>query len=372
MSTTLETMARERLALARAASLTRSLTETERLPGGYVLRGGQKMVSFSCNDYFGLSFHPQVLAAAREALTAGTGAGASRLVTGNHAYYGPLEAELAAWKGTEAALVFGSGYLASLGVIPALVGAGDVIVADRLIHACMIDAARLSGATLMRFSHNNLDHCRLLLEEHRGEYARCLVLTETVFSMDGDRAPVKALHALAQQHDAWLMTDDAHGLGLFPAEPVEVQMGTLSKGAGVYGGYICASRAVIDWLVGHARTAMFSTGLPPADIAAARMALHVLRANPKLAQDALERARWFTAALGREPAQSAIVPVIVQEPERALEAAAMLAKNHILAMAIRPPTVPPGTARLRFAFSALHEAKDITRAAHLLQEHGYA
>ena len=187
-------VARAQLELAARQSLARSMKETERLGGARVRRDGKEYVSFSCNDYLGLAHHPRVIAAAREALERyGAGAGASRLVTGSHPPYAVLEKQLAELKGTERALVFGSGYLANLGVIPALVGKNDLILADQLSHACTWDGTRLSGATVMRFTHNSLEHCAELLEQHRAGFDRCLILTETVFSMEGDRAPVAEL-----------------------------------------------------------------------------------------------------------------------------------------------------------------------------------
>jgi len=366
-------VAREQLALTARKSLTRSLKETERLGGARVRRGGTEFVSFSCNDYLGLAHDPRVIAAAREALERyGAGAGASRLVTGSHPPYAELERLLAELKGTERALVFGSGYLANLGVIPALVGKNDLILADRLSHACTWDGARLSGATVMRFAHNDLADCRDLLGQHRAHFARCLILTETVFSMDGDRAPVAELSTLAAAHDAWLLTDDAHGLGICTPEAVDVQMGTLSKAAGSYGGYVCARAEVIAYFENFARSLLFSTGLPPASVAAATAALRIMRDDEALVEKPLENARRFTSALGRDPAQSPIVPVIVGEPERALAASAMLEAHGYLVVPIRPPTVPPGTARLRFAFSSLHEGEPIDHAAALLVQHGYA
>ncbi len=363
----------EELAQAKEQSLFRSIRETERLGGGRVRRGGKEYISFSCNDYFGLAHDSRVIEAARLALERfGAGAGASRLVTGSHPLYAELEGLLAELKGTERALVFGSGYLANLGVIPALVRKGDLILADRLSHACTWDGARLSGAALLRFEHNKPDHCQELLEQQRGGFDRCLILTETVFSMEGDCAPVAELFELARAHDAWLMTDDAHGLGLGSAGPADVRMGTLSKAAGSCGGYVCARSEVIAFLENRARTLMFTTGLPPASVAAARAGLQILKDDEALRRKPLENARTFTKALGREPAASPIVPVIVGDASRALEASAALEAAGYLAVAIRPPSVPPGTARLRFAFSAGHEAHQIERAAGLLKTHGYA
>jgi 8-amino-7-oxononanoate synthase len=279
---------------------------------------------------------------------------------------------LAELKGTERALVFGSGYLANIGVIPALVGKNDLIVADRLSHASTWDGVRLSGATVMRFEHNSLDGCHELLDRHRNDFERCLILTETVFSMEGDCAPVRELSVMARAHESWLMTDDAHGLGICRSEEADVQMGTLSKAAGSCGGYVCARSEVIEYLENRARSLLFTTGLPPASVAAACAALRIMQENEQLVKRPLENARRFTTALGREPARSPIVPVIVHDADTALAASAMLDEHGYLVVPIRPPTVPSGTARLRFAFSAMHEFADIDRAAGLLKEHRYA
>lgn len=321
-----------------------------------VEQDGARYVSFASNDYLGLRTHPAVIAAGQNALAEyGAGAGASRLVTGNHPLYAPLEDTLAAMKNAEAALVFGSGYLTNLGVIPALLGKGDVIFADKLVHACIIDAAQLSGARLIRFRHNDMDHLAALLKAHREESPHALIVTDHVFSMEGDVAPLAEISALAEQYDAWTMVDDAHGLGIVPAAAsIDLWMGTLSKSAGCYGGYVIARRAVIDFFATAARSFVFSTGLPPAVCACALAALEVMRAEPERGVRALALARRVTDALGLPPAQSAIVPVILGTAEAALAASEALKARGILAVAIRPPTVPPGTARLRLAFSAEH------------------
>jgi 8-amino-7-oxononanoate synthase len=197
-------------------------------------------------------------------------------------------------------------------------------------------------------------------------------LTESVFSMEGDRAPIAQLGALARAHDAWLMTDDAHGLGICSAREADVQMGTLSKAAGSYGGYVCARSEVIAFLENRARSLLFATGLPPASVAASSAALAIMKEDKELVQKPLENAQRFTTALGRVPAQSPIVPIVVGKPEAALAASAMLELNGYLVVAIRPPTVPPETARLRFAFSAMHRPHDIDRVAALLKAEGYA
>jgi 8-amino-7-oxononanoate synthase len=371
----LDDILQQKLLVLESKHQRRTLKETQREDGVHVLRNGKELISFSCNDYLGLSKHPEVIAAGIEALAEfGAGAGASRLVTGNNSLYEDLETRLAAYKGTQAACVFGSGYLANLGTIPALVGKGDLILADKLVHACMIDAAKLSGANVMRFAHNNLDHCRMLLESNRADHHQCLILTETVFSMDGDRAPVEALRALARHHDAWVMTDDAHGLGVIPRHmsSADIQMGTLSKGAGVYGGYVCGSQVLIDYLKTAARSLVFSTGLPPAALACAHAAVSIIADETELVAQPLANARQFTSMLGLEVAQSAIVPLMFKENEKAMEASALLEDRGFLVAAIRPPTVPENTARLRFAFSALHEPEHIEEVVAIIKEQGWA
>jgi 8-amino-7-oxononanoate synthase len=317
-------------------------------------------VSFASNDYFGLSKHPEVIAAAQAALVQyGAGAGASRLVTGNHPLYAPLEKKLAQLKKKEAALVFGSGYLANIGVITALMGKGDLILADKLAHACIIDGAQLSGAKLMRFKHNDAEHAIALLQEHRSSYENVLIITESVFSMDGDKAPLTALSKLARRHDAWLMVDDAHGLGEEAGTTVDIWTGTLSKAAGSYGGYAAGKQSLVDYLATSARSFIFSTGLPPATCASALKALEIAEREPQRRARPLLLARRVTNALGLVPAQSAIVPVIFGSSEAALAASARLEKLGILAIAIRPPTVPANSARLRLTFNSEHTDEQV-------------
>jgi 8-amino-7-oxononanoate synthase len=379
----LDDILEQKLQLLAAKHQRRALVHTFREEGVVVARAGKRLISFSCNDYYGLSQHPKVIEAAVAATQKyGAGAGASRLVTGNHALYEPLEEALAEYCGAEAALVFGSGYLTNLGVIPALVGKNDVILADKFIHACMLDAARLSGATLLRFSHNNVAHLRMLLEANRGEYQHCLILTESVFSMDGDCAPMAEIQAIAGEFDGWVMLDGAHSLwdkrhgmkderiSVHPSSinPSSIFMGTLSKSLGSYGGYVCGSKVLREYLVNAARSMVFSTGLPPASCTAALAALEILAHDVELQQKPLKHAQYFTQLMGLPLAQSAIVPMVLGENEKALKASAHLAENGFLVAAIRPPTVPENTARLRFTFSALHSQEQIERVAGLLKE----
>ena len=299
-------------------------------------------------------------------------------MTGNHPLYRRAsKRKLAAFKGTEAACVFGSGYLANIGVIPALLGKGDLVAIDELAHACLWSGARMTGATVLSFPHNDSDGFAALLARDRRQYRHAKIATEGVFSMDGDRAPLPALSRTAKAHDAWLLVDDAHGFGVLgngrgtsfaESEPIDVplQIGTLSKALGSYGGYLCASEAVIDLMRSRARSLIYSTGLPPATIAAATAALDIVMREPELTALPLQKARRFTTALNLPEAQSAIVPVILGDDTAALEASQTLEREGFLVTAIRPPTVPDGTARLRVTFCAQHRDDDIDRLAALI------
>jgi 8-amino-7-oxononanoate synthase len=384
----LDQYAGEKLGRLERAQLRRIPAITAR-SGLWAERDGRRLLSFSCNDYLNLSQHPDIIAAAVDATKRyGVGAGASRLVTGNHPLYAALEARLARFKGTEAACVFGSGYLANTGVIPALVGPDDLIVIDELSHACIHAGAKLSGADIHRYRHGDVAAAEAILCAHRSKKKHVLIATDGIFSMDGDLAPLTALARLAQRFDAWLLSDDAHGLGVVGGgrgstfangavanggahEPaaVPLQIGTLSKAVGAYGGYLCASRTVVELICTRARTFIYSTGLPPAVVAAATAALDLIERDPVYAAEPLRKARLFTRALNLPDAQSAIVPVIVGESDAALAASNILRDNGFLVVAIRPPTVPSGTARLRFAFTAQHEDSDIARLTELVRTH---
>jgi 8-amino-7-oxononanoate synthase len=316
-----------------------------------------------------------VRAAACRAIEAhGTGAGASRLVTGDHPLLGDLEQRLAAFKKAEAACVFGSGYLANSGIIPTLVGRNDLVVMDELVHSCIRAGARLSGAQTVTFRHNDMAHARQMLEARRSSHPRCLMATDGVFSMDGDLAPLAELTRLAEAYDAWLLVDDAHGLGVVNGGhgstagfDVPLQMGTLSKALGSYGGYLCASAPVIDLVKTRAASFIYTTGLPPASAAAAIAALDIVAGDPDLVERPLARARLFTRAMGLPDAESPIVPVVVGTPERALALSRGLEDDGFLVSAIRPPTVPPGTSRLRVTFMAGHTEEEVERLATALR-----
>jgi 8-amino-7-oxononanoate synthase len=375
----LDRFAASKLAELARESLRRTLTDTTRVTGIYALRNGRRLISFCCNDYLNLTHHPAVKEAAIAALRMyGVGAGASRLVTGNHPLFAELEERLARWKGTQAACAFGSGYLANLGIIPALAGTADLVLIDELAHSCLWAGARLARARLVSFRHADARHVETLLEELRRQHPRALIATDGVFSMDGDLAPLPALAALAERYDAWLLADDAHGLGVVgggrgssfahaEAADVPLQMGTLSKAIGAYGGYLCASDAVIELIRNRARTLIYSTGLPPAIVAAAIAALDLIEREPAYAARPLAKARAFARQAGLPEPVSPIVPVVVGDADAALAASRLLEQHGFLVIAIRPPTVPRGTARLRLTFTAEHPDQEIERLAQLVR-----
>jgi len=376
----LDRFAREKLDDLRQRYLYRALNDTLREDGIWVERDGRRLLSFSCNDYLNLTQHPAVKGAAIAAIAEyGAGSGASRLVTGNHPLYAELEARLAAFKNAEAACVFGSGYLANTGIIPTLAGRNGLVLLDELSHACIYAGAQLSGGKVLPFRHNDIGHARELLAAHRAAHDRALIVTDGVFSMDGDLAPIADLLAVADEYDAWLMSDDAHGIGVVGGGrgssfagnthiPVPLQMGTLSKAIGSYGGYLCASAAVIELMRNRARTLIYSTGLPPASVAAAIAALDLIEREPAYAALPVKKAKDFTARAGLPEAQSPIVPIVIGEEQAALAASRYLEDEGFLVVAIRPPTVPAGTARLRLTFTAQHPDHEIERLAEIIRE----
>ena len=359
--------AEARLGRLQDAGQRRTLKPTRRMADVRASRGGRDLISFCDNDYLALSCDPRLIRAAAEAGEEyGVGAGASRLVTGDCPLNEMLEARLAARKGLEACRVFGSGYLANLGVIPALVGRTDTIVMDELSHACMYAGARLSGAQIRVFRHNDAGHAAQQMEDASGQV---LMLTETVFSMDGDIAPLEALGDLCERYGAWLMTDDAHGLGVVEQfNPAPLQMGTLSKAAGAYGGYVCAPAQVVDMLTNRARSLVYTTGLPAPVLASAICALDIMVTEPERAARARANAAQFCKRMGLPAPESVIVPMIIGDEGRAMALSASLEEAGYLITAIRPPTVPEGTSRLRITFTAGHSAADVDGLADALME----
>jgi 8-amino-7-oxononanoate synthase len=350
------------------------------LPTGPLVRFADKTLhNFASNDYLGLAAHPQVIAAALEATREfGAGTGASRLVTGTQTPHHDLEEKLASFKNTPAALVFANGYAASTGALQALAGKDDVILLDKLSHACLVDGARLSGATLRPFHHNDAEHLEHHLQWARDKHphARIFIVTESVFSMDGDLAPLRKIVELKDQYGAVLMLDEAHATGVLGrggrglaeqlglSNRIEMQMGTLGKALGSSGGYIAGSRALIDLLINRARSFIFSTAAPASTAAAASAALD-LCAGPEGDQ---RRAKLRELAALFDPAPpAAINPFILGDEQAALAASEQLAQLGFHVPAIRPPTVPQGTSRLRVSLSAAHDTETVRTLAATLR-----
>ena len=351
--------------------------------GPYLPADDRRLLNLASNDYLGLTDHPAVReAAARAVRDIGPGSTASRLLAGTARLHTGLEEELAAWKGHPAALLFSSGYLAALGVLTVLARRGDLIVADRLSHACLVDAARQSGATLVRFKHNNLADAAHRLAA-RSAYRRCVLVTESVFSMDGDVAPVAALLQLAQENDAMLLLDEAHALGTagprgagltadHPAAHTHlVTLGTLGKSLASAGGFVTGPAALRELLINRARSFIFDTALPPPSVAAAQAALRLLQDNPAWPGQLQQLALGFSRRLKQagapaHDAQSPIIPLIMGHSETAVQRAAELRQAGLVVAAVRPPSVPPHTARLRLSVSLRHASTDLDRAADLI------
>ncbi|NJD31342.1 MAG: 8-amino-7-oxononanoate synthase [Gammaproteobacteria bacterium] len=375
------------LAELRSAGLWRELKEIASAQEPRVVLDGREVLLFCSNNYLGLANHPSVVAAARDALAKyGASAAASPLVSGHMSIHRALEEKIAAWKGLEAALVCSSGYQANLGVIGALVGRGDVVLSDELNHASIIDGCRLSRAAVRVFRHNDVDHLSALLAES-GDARRILIATEAVFSMDGDLAPLREIVALAKQFGAWTLVDEAHSTGVFGpcgaglaaelglTREIDVHVGTLGKALGSAGAYVAGSRVLIDLVVNRARSFIYSTGLPPASAAAALAAIDVCEREPERAIGLRQRVarladRLRAAGLSVPAGDSQILPVRVSgsaveagdDARRALSAMRALLDRGVYVAAIRPPTVPPGTSRLRLSVMATHTQQDLDAA----------
>ena len=381
---------RSRLADLSGLGRLRQLAESRRLPDGRVERDGEILLDFSSNDYLGLARHPELKRRSAEFLDRwGAGSGASRLVTGNLPPFAAIETKLAHGKGAEAALVLASGFQANAGLLPALLdatvwGREPVVLADRLNHASLIHGAQAAGAKQIRFRHNDMGHLEDLLIRHARQEGRiCFIVTETVFSMDGDRADLAALKALADRHDAFLYLDEAHATGVLGpggfglahglAGTNCLVMGTFSKALGSFGAYAACSAALKEYLVNRCAALIYATALPPATLGAMDAALDLIPGmeaeRARLSANAERfRRRMIGAGADCGASSTQIVPLMAGEEQAALDLAARLRQAGMLAIAIRPPTVPPGGSRLRFAFAAQHEARDIDRLADILTE----
>ncbi len=376
----LEHVVNEELTALASAGLRRELIPVASVEGATLQIGSRVLRNFASNDYLGLASHPVVKeAASRASRDWGAGSSAARLVSGSLQVHHELEETLAAWKGTAAALAFTSGYATAVGVIPALVGRNDVVILDKLVHACCVDGARLSGATMRVFRHNDPDSLESILQwadrrRSASTEQRILIVTESVFSMDGDQAPLGDLVELKERYGAWLMLDEAHATGLLgdnrsglasttglPGR-IEIQMGTLGKALASAGGYIAGSRALIDFLIHQCRSFMFSTAPVPAATAAARMAVGIVQSAEGACRCdrlwSLTRRIASQTQPGVSPT-SAILPVMIGGEAAALEAAARLAAEGFWVPAIRYPTVRRGVARLRLTVSAAHSPGDV-------------
>jgi 8-amino-7-oxononanoate synthase len=373
----------------RERDLIRELRRMDSAQGPRIEIGGHTLLNFSSNDYLGLANHPALKEASIRAVEKfGAGAGASRLICGSLAPFHELEEVLAAFKKTEAALTFSTGYAAALGTVTALAGKTDVIIVDKLVHASMVDAARLAGSKLRVFAHNDLNDLEDKLKWANREFraknstANILIITESVFSMDGDVAPLREIIALKEKYGAWLMVDEAHATGILGqqgrgladelgvTEQIEVQMGTLGKALGAAGGYICGSRTLVDFLINSARSFIFSTAPVPATAAAATAGLQLTTS----AEGDVRRTtlRQLVGQLNSKlqpnvSSRGAIIPLILGEESKAITAASTLRAQNIHVPAIRFPTVARGAARLRITLTAAHSVEDVSLLVHALK-----
>jgi len=361
----------KKLQSLKEKNLYRELAVSDSIDSTHIKQNGKKYISFCSNDYLGLAQNKEVKKAAIAAIKKyGFGAGASRYVTGNNSLYQKLEKKLANLKNTDESIVFGSGYLVGVGVIPALVDDEDLIVADKLIHSSLLDGCKLSAAKLLRFKHNDASHAEAILKKERGNFKKCLLITETVFSMDGDLGKIDELLELAEKYDCLLLSDDAHGLGIikqqFKKSDRHIETGTLSKAVGGYGGYVCGSKLMIDYLRNFAKSAIYSTALPPAILAGNLKALEIIEKDKKLGKKALENAAYFCKLLKLPTTKSTIVPIIIGDSGQSLEISRKIKNQGFLILAIRPPTVEPNKSRLRITFSASHKKADIKKLAKII------
>lgn len=356
-------------------------------PRGRVRVGDQELLNLSSNDYLGLAQEARLIAAAQQAAARwGTGSTASRLIVGTYALHTEVEAQVAAFKGMARAALFNTGYMANVGIIAALMGRGDVILSDRLNHASIIDGIRLSGATFHRFPHRDLNRLEELLRQTAGVGNR-LIITDTVFSVDGDLAPLQELVSLKNRYGAWLMVDEAHATGIWGpngaglaealgvAPEVDIHMGTFSKALGSFGAYVAGEASLIEFLHNRARSFIYSTALPPPVLGAIQAALTMVAQEPERrhrvrAQAARFREQLQAGGMNTLNSQTQIIPVLVGDNRLALEFAARLRQSGIMAVAIRPPTVPPGGARIRFSLSAAHASQELEEAAAVITRIG--
>ena len=367
-----------RLAEVKESGLYRHLRAVEGAQDAAIVLEGQEVLLFSSNNYLGLANHPTLKQAAQQAIQQyGCGSGASRLISGSMTVHHELEYRLARLKKTEAALVFPTGYHANIGLLSALMGLGDTILSDSLNHASIIDGCRLSRADTRVYRHADTAHLSALLQACPQAGQR-LIVTDSVFSMDGDLAPLAEIVSLAQQHDAWVMVDEAHATGVFGphggglveelglTEQVDIQMGTLGKALGCVGAFVAGSHELIDWLVNRARSFIYTTAIPPAVAAAVLAALDIVEQEPERRQQLWDNTRFLLGSLHSlgytlGATRSQILPVIIGEARETMVVAAALLQRGVFAHGIRPPTVPEGTSRIRVTPMATHTQDHLSR-----------
>ena len=357
----------------------RKINDVHRKPKNNITINGKNVISFSCNDYLGLSLNKSVINAAKAATNQfGVGAGASRLITGNNYLYSLLENKIKKLKKTSACCVFGSGFLANIGVISSLMNKKDLILVDELSHASTFLGAKLSGSRVLQFKHNNIEYLEKQLYKFRKKYDKCLILSEGVFSMDGDLSPQDEISKIKKKYSASFMLDDAHGLGvigdgtgsnsIFKKKPdIDIYLGTLSKAVGTYGGFICGKKNLIEFIINRCRSQIYTTGLPPSVLAASIKSLEIIKKNKSLIKKPLENAIFFSDIIGLKKPVSPIVPIVLGDENKTLNLSKYLNEHGYIVGAIRPPTVPKGTSRLRIAFNSSHKKIQIKNLASLIK-----
>ena len=369
----------------RDKGLYRSLRRVEGDQGSTLFIDDREVINFSSNNYLGLANHPSLRAAAKEAIDRyGCGSGASRLISGNMTLHEELEDKIAELKGTEGALVFNSGFQANTGVIPVLVGKGDVILSDALNHASIIDGCRLSRSEVVVYGHCNMDQLELALKQApvRG---RKLIVTESLFSMDGDEAPLADIVSLAEKYGATVMVDEAHATGVYEpngaglvaklglGDRILIQMGTLGKALGGFGAYIAGTRSLRELLINRCRSFIFTTSLPPAVMAMSIAALDLVKKEPQRRRELRENSEQLRAGLKAlgfilGDSRSQILPLMVGDATRCMQLSELLLENGVFAQGIRPPTVPVYTSRLRITLMATHTPEQINQALQIFAE----
>lgn len=389
MNQTLQNWLNEQLALLQEQHLYKPLVELQTPQGGRITVNGRRVINLSSNNYLGLANHPKLKEAAIEAVKKwGAGAGAVRPIIGTMSIHEELERRLAAFKHVEAAIVFQSGFTANAGTIPAVITKEDAIISDELNHASIIDGCRLTGLPSEQrpiYKHRDMESLEQVLKQ-TAKYRKRLIITDGVFSMDGDIAPLDKIVELAEQYDAAVMVDDAHGSGVLGGgrgtayhfgvhQRIDIQLGTLSKAIGVMGGYIAGSKALRDWLTQRSRPFLFSTAHPPAVVAAIMAALDLMESDPSLTEKLWENARYWQNGLKARGfdigvTETPITPIIVGDEARALDLQRGLFEEGVLALAVVYPTVARGKARVRTMPNASHEKADLDEALAAMEKVG--